>query len=94
MIGDFTSFLTVFKSYQDVGPVIMTSLLLLNFVHCWKDLQLQPISTFSGCRSGTARSAGQRLKYGATGAPSYHLAIKVPRYLLEILAGHSKHYTS
>ena len=63
MICDFTSFLTVFQSYQDDDLIRMKSCVQWNFVYSWEDF------ASSGDRTQTARSVGQRLTYWATGAP-------------------------
>ena len=63
-MGDmhFTSFTTVFQSYQDDERNIMKVCVKWNPVYCREDFAL------SGLELGTARSVGQRLTHWATGA--------------------------
>ena len=63
MTCDFTSFLTVFKSYQDDVWMIMKGCVQWNSVYGWEDF------TSSEDRTRSARSVGQRLTHWATGAP-------------------------
>ena len=63
MICDFTSFLTVFQSYQDDVRMIMKGCVQWNSVYGWDDF------TSSEDRTRSARSVGQRLTYWATGTP-------------------------
>ena len=61
MTCDFTSFSTVFQSYQDDGRVIMKGL-------CNRTpFTVETFSASSGDRTRAARSVGQRLIYRATG---------------------------
>ena len=59
-----TPFWTVFQSYQDDGQVIMQVYVQWNSVYGWESF------ASSGLELWTARSAGQRLTHGSTGAPS------------------------
>ena len=62
MTCDFTSFSTVFQSYQDDGRMIMKYCVQWNPVCDWKaGLELTP-----------ARSVGQRLTHWATGVSFHH----------------------
>ena len=63
MTCDFTSFLTVFQSYQDVVGMIMRGCVQWNSVYGWEDFNL------SEDRTRSARSVGQGLTHWATGAP-------------------------
>ena len=63
MTCDFTSFLTVFQSYQDDVWMIMKGCVQWNSVYGWEDF------TSSEDRTRSARSVGQRLTHWATGAP-------------------------
>ena len=63
MTCDFTSFLTVFQSYQDDVWMIMKGCVQWNSVYGWEDF------TSSENRTRSARSVGQRLTHWATGAP-------------------------
>ena len=63
MTCDFTSFLTVFQSYQDDVWMIMKGCVQWNSVYGWEDF------TSSEDRTWSARSVGQRLTHWATGAP-------------------------
>ena len=63
MTCDFTSFFTVFQSYQDDVWMIMTGSVQWNSVYGWEDF------TSSEDRTRSARSVGQRLTHWATGAP-------------------------
>ena len=55
MICDFTSFSTVFQSYQDDGRMIMKDCVQ------WNPFTVEKISPRAGIELGTARSVGQRL---------------------------------
>ena len=63
MICDFTSFSTVFQSYQNDGRLIMKGCVQWNYVYGWED--------FASSRDQTrsARSVGQGLTHWAIGAP-------------------------
>ena len=63
MTCDFTSFLTVFQSYQDDVWMIMKGCVQWNSVCGWEDF------TSSEYRTRSSRSVGQRLTHWATGAP-------------------------
>ena len=63
MTCDFTSFPTVFQSYQDDVRMIMKGGVQWNSVYGWEDF------TSSEDRTRSARSVGQRLTHWATGAP-------------------------
>ena len=63
MTRDFTSFLTVFQSYQDDVWMIMKGCVQWDSVYGWEDF------TSSEDRTRSARSVGQRLTHWATGAP-------------------------
>ena len=54
---DFTSFSTVFQSYQDDGRVIMKGCVQCKPGHCWKELPSVEIEP------GTTKSVGQLLTY-------------------------------
>ena len=60
---DFTSFLTVFQSYQEDDWMIMKGCVQWNSVYGWEDF------TSSEDRTRSTRSVGQRLTHWATGAP-------------------------
>ena len=60
---DFTSFLTVFQSYQDDVWMIMKGCVQWNSVYGWEDFPS------SEDRTRSARAVGQRLTHWATGAP-------------------------
>ena len=64
MTCDFTSFLTVFQSYQDDVWMIMKGCVQLNSVYGWEDF------TSSEDQTRSARSVDQHLTHWATGAPS------------------------
>ena len=57
MICDFTSFLSVFQSYQGHGRIILNGCVQWNLIYSWEDSALE---------LGTARSVGQRLTHWAT----------------------------
>ena len=61
MTGKFTSFSTVFQSYQDNEQLIMKGCVQWN--------PIDKISPRVGLELGTARSVGQCLTHRATGAP-------------------------
>ena len=63
MTCDFTSFSTIFQSYQDDVRMIMKGCVQWNSVYGWEDF------TSSEDRTRSARSVGQRLTHWATGAP-------------------------
>ena len=63
MTYDFTSFLTVFQSYQDDVWMIMKGCVQWNSVYGWEDFSSSEDQTRS------TRSVGQRLTHWATGAP-------------------------
>ena len=65
MTCDFTSFLTVFQSYQDDVWMIMKGCVQWNSVYGWEDF------TSTEDRTRSARSVGQRLTHWATGAPIF-----------------------
>ena len=65
MTCDFTSFVTVFQSYQDDVWVKMRGCVQWNSFYGWKDF------TSSEDRTWSARSVGQRLTHWATGAPIF-----------------------
>ena len=57
MTCDFTSFSTVFQSYQDDGRMIMKGCVQ------WKPVTTEKISPQAGLELTTARSVGQRLTH-------------------------------
>ena len=61
----FTSFLTVFQSYQDDVWMIMKGCVQWNSVYGWEDF------TSSEDLTRSARSVGQRLTHWAAGAPCH-----------------------
>ena len=63
MTCDFTSFSTVFQSYQDDGRMIMKRCVQWSSVYIWEDF------ASSGDGTWSARSVGQHLTHWATGAP-------------------------
>ena len=63
MTCDFTSFLTVFQSYQDDVQMIMKGCVQWTSVYSWEDF------TSSEDPTRSARSVGQGLTHWATGAP-------------------------
>ena len=65
MTCDFTSFSTVFQSYQYDGRLILKGCEQWNSVFGWEDI------ASSGDQTQSARSIGQRLTHWATRAPYY-----------------------
>ena len=63
MTCDFTSFSTVFQSYQDVFCLIMKGCVQWNSVYGGEDFTSREDRTWS------ARSVGQRLTHRTTGVP-------------------------
>ena len=63
---DFTSYSTVFQSYQDDGKVIIKVCVQWNPVYAWKDFRLQRGSN----PWPLDHAEGRRLEYSATGAPT------------------------
>ena len=76
MTCDFTSFFTVFQSYQDDVRMIMKGCVQWNAVYGWEDF------TSSEDQTQFARSVGQHLTHSATGAPdemcTVYLQINTP----------------
>ena len=64
MTCDFTSFSTVFQSYQDDGQIIMKGCVQWNSVDGWENFPS------SGARTRASRSVGQCLIHWATWAPA------------------------
>ena len=77
MTCDFTSFPTIFQSYQDDGWVIMEGCVQWNPV-----INKRPSSKV-GLEPGTARSAGQRLIHWATASPNQSNFIPISLCLLD-----------
>ena len=63
MTCNFTSFLTVFQSHQDDGPVIMKGYMQLDPVYNGKDLCLKRSLIQAGLEPRTTRSVGQGLTH-------------------------------
>ena len=61
MTCDFTSFSTVFRSYQDDERLIMKGCVQ------WNPVYGEKVSPRAGLELATVRSLGQRLTHGATG---------------------------
>ena len=62
----FTSFSTVFQSYQDNGRLIMKGCAQWNSIYGWEDF------ASSGDQTWSAWSVDQRLTHLATGAPKVY----------------------